>query len=174
MNNSAWFDDGDLGLPPSQDTPCHSPGSFTVGRSISWVMERDLLCQFGDRRTRAVLAIMMARRCARTPEFFIPPQIAERFGLSARDLCWALNDLEGKLLKTITSTKGKFRKVRLLLEAEERAAGEEPNAKPPAKAPQPRFKLDDHFHHERESMDPAVQWVLEEFARQKASGEELT
>lgn len=44
----------------------------------------------------------------------MPPHIATLFRLSPKDLCWALKDLDGALLRTVGSTKGKFRKIRLL------------------------------------------------------------
>lgn len=76
--------------------------------------------EFGDRRTRAVLAVFTSRRSARSEVFFVPPQIAKLYRLSPRDLCWALGVLEGSLLQAVGTTKGKFRKIRLLPEWEGR------------------------------------------------------
>jgi len=86
----------------------------TTNRSISWITERDMLRQFGDRRTRAILAIVTSRRSARTCKFFVPPHIAELYRLTSRDLCWAFKQLEGEILDTVESTKGRFRRIRLL------------------------------------------------------------
>jgi len=133
-------------------------------------MERDLLCQFGDRRTRAILAIMMARRSAQTTEFFVPPEIADRFGLTARDLCWAYNDLEGKLLKTITSTKGKFRRVRLLPEVEARMMAEKSDGKPSSRRQQHGQTQEPVSDGQANTMDPAVLRTLEEIALQQSAG----
>lgn len=98
----------------------HSKSSARKSTPISWIVERDALLQFGDRRTRAILAIFASRRGAGKPVFFVPPHIAEYFRLTPRDLFWAHSELEGKLLETIGSKRGKFRRVRLLPEWEER------------------------------------------------------
>ena len=99
----------------------HLPAHHSVGRlhPNSWLPERDMLSKFGDRRSRAILAILAARRSSGRKEFFVPPQIAELFHITPRDLCWALDDLEGKVTETLGSIQGKFRKVRLLDEWEE-------------------------------------------------------
>ena len=92
--------------------------------TISWITERDILRELGDRRTRAVLAIVTARRSSGCLEFFVPPHIADLFKLTPKDLSWALQDLEGKLVNTRNSIKGKFRKVCLLPVWENRVGSE--------------------------------------------------
>ncbi len=106
---------------PKSGRPSHSQ---SVPPTISWITERDILREFGDRRTRAVLAILTARRSSGCPEFFVPPHIAALFYLTPKDLSWALQDLEGKLVNTRSSIKGKFRKVCLLPEWENRVVVE--------------------------------------------------
>lgn len=69
--------------------PSRSPlttGEENAHPKCSWLPERDILSKFGDRRTRAILAIMAARRSSGREKFFVPPQIAELFALTPRDL----------------------------------------------------------------------------------------
>jgi hypothetical protein len=95
---------------------------------------------FGDRRSRTILAIMAARRSSGREVFFVPPQIANLYGLTPRDLCWALDDLEGRVTVTVGSKQGKFRQVRLadrwekLLSAMHRASRRTSGASPKRKA----------------------------------------
>lgn len=70
------------------------------------VVERDLVIEFGDRRTRAIFAVVAARRSAGTPEFFVAPGIVTLYRLSPRDLNWALGALEGVLTVTDNAIKG--------------------------------------------------------------------
>ena len=86
------------------------------------VVERDLIRKFGDRRTRAVLAVVTARRSAGTPEFFVAPGIVALYRLSPRDLNWALDDLEGVLTVTDNAVKGRYRRLHLVPAWEERLA----------------------------------------------------
>lgn len=92
-------------------------------KSGSWVVERDALVEYGDRKTRAVLAIFTARRSAKKEEFFVSPHIARHFKLSTRDLNWALDKLEGCLVRTSDSRSGKFRSLKLMPEWEAREQG---------------------------------------------------
>lgn len=87
-----------------------------VAKLESWVTERDALVAFGDRKARAILAVFMARRSAKRNEFFVARSIAERFGLGVRDLNWALDKLEGELVETVESRKGRFRVIRLTVD----------------------------------------------------------
>ena len=91
--------------------------------SGSWVVERDALKEFGDRKARAILAIFTARRSSGKKEFFVPPHIAELYHLTPRDLNWAFKKLEGQITDTSGSRKGKFRHVRLTPEWEDRETG---------------------------------------------------
>ena len=88
----------------------------------SWIVERDAIRHFGDRKTRAILAIYHARRSARKAEFFVHPDIAKRWGLSPADLNWAIDRLDGKLMETLDSKNGRFRIIRLLPQFEESTA----------------------------------------------------
>ncbi len=92
-------------------------------KSQSWVVERDAIRDFGDRKTRAILAIYHAQRSAKRQEFFVHPDIARVNGLSPADLNWALDKLEGVLIETLTSKSGKYRLLRILPQYEQ-AAGE--------------------------------------------------
>jgi hypothetical protein len=56
---------------------------------------------------------MAARRSSGREVFFVPPQIANLYGLTPRDLCWALDDLEGRVTVTVGSKHGRFRMIRL-------------------------------------------------------------
>lgn len=101
--------------PPSSSKSAQPSHSKTAPpTTVSWITERNILREFGDRRTRAILAILTARRSSGSLEFFVPPHIAGLFNLTPKDLSWALQDLEGKLVNTRSSIKGKFRKVCLL------------------------------------------------------------
>jgi hypothetical protein len=114
----------------STDFPEEIPSntsSMSPATLVSWITERDVLREFGDRRTRAILAILTARRSARSVDFFVPPHIANLFHLAPKDLCWALQKLEGVLVNTVTSTKGRFRKVRLAPRWEQRVGDERPS-----------------------------------------------
>lgn len=95
-----------------------SATQFSQRRSGSWVVERDALTQYGDRKTRAILAVFTARRSSKKKEFFVSPHIARHFNLSARDLYWALDKLEGELVRTLDSKTGKFRLLSLMPEWE--------------------------------------------------------
>ena len=110
--------------PPRSKNARLSPMKTDAPATVSWITERDILRKFGDRRTRAILAVLTARRSSGCLNFFIPPHIAALFNLTPKDLCWALKDLEGKLIATRSSCKGKFRKVCLLPEWEGRAEAE--------------------------------------------------
>jgi hypothetical protein len=140
--------------------------------SISWIVERDILSELGDRRTRAILAILMARRCAGVRDFFVPPQIAARFSLSPRDLSWALRSLDGQLVETVGATKGKFRRLRLLPAWEERAAASNKTAKPAATTAKgnravPDRKAQPAGGYTPAVLDPAVELTLQEIAREQ-------
>lgn len=100
-------------------TPTNTLRSRKVAPSPSLDAERTALRLFGDRTTRAILAVFHARRCAQGKEFFVPPHIAKLNGLSPSDLSWALGKLEGKLVVTQYSEKGKWRMLRLVPEFEE-------------------------------------------------------
>lgn len=102
-----------------QNTPTGKHPSRSATKSPSWIAERDALRLFGDRKTRAILALFHARRSARAEEFFVPPHIAKLNNLSPGDLNWALDKLEGKLVVTRGSKRGKWRMLRLLPELEE-------------------------------------------------------
>ena len=93
--------------------------SHPVPKSPSLVAEWDALRLFGDRTSRVILAIFHARRCAQTEEFFVAPHIAKFNNLSPKDLNWALDRLERKLVVTRSSKKGKWRMIRLLPQFEE-------------------------------------------------------
>lgn len=93
----------------------------------SWLPERDILIRHGDRRTRAILAIMAARRSSGRQIFFVAPHIAEFFDLAPRDLNWALDALDGTVVQTLNSRQGKFRRMSLLPEWEEQVATKSKN-----------------------------------------------
>lgn len=141
--------------------------------SISWIVERDILSELGDRRTRAILAILMARRCAGVPVFFVPPHIAARFSLSPQDLSWALRSLDGQLVQTVRSTKGKFRHLRLLPEWEERAVATSPPALPTTsrgtKRTAPGRKAQPAHGYTPAVLDPAVEQTLQGIAREQSA-----
>jgi hypothetical protein len=90
-----------------------------LSKSPSWVTERDVLREFGDRKTRAILAIFLARRSAKNQEFFVHPSIAALHGLNSSDLNWTLDKLEGAVVETLESRNGKYRMLRLLPRFEE-------------------------------------------------------
>jgi len=87
--------------------------------------ERIALERFGDRITRAVIAVFHARRSAKQEEFFVAPQIAEMHGLNPKDLNWALGRLEGRLIETLEARRGRFRRIRLNPEFEHSATSGE-------------------------------------------------
>jgi hypothetical protein len=89
-----------------------------------------MLILFGDRRSRAILAAMAARRSSGRQVFFVAPHIAEYFGLTPRDLHWALDALEDIVVQTVGSKQGKFRKIRLLSKWEAQLACQSGNQKP--------------------------------------------
>jgi hypothetical protein len=93
--------------------------SRSATKSPSWITERDAIRLFGDRKSCAILAIYHARRSARAEEFFVHPHIAKLWGLSAADLNWALDKLDGKLVETIHSKSGRYRTLRLLPQFED-------------------------------------------------------
>lgn len=130
-------------------------------RTISWITERDILRELGDRRTRAVLAILTARRSSGCLEFFVPPHIATLFRLSPKDLCWALKDMDGTLLRTVGSTKGKFRKIRLLPEWENQVEAEKKHTATQAAPPENR----NHGTEPSISTDPDIDATLKVLAR---------
>lgn len=101
------------------NTPPGKQPSHSAPKPFSWIAERDALRLFGDRKTRAILAIYHARRSAKRQEFFVHPDIASLNGLKPADLNWALDKLEGVLIETITSKSGKYRLLRLLPQYEE-------------------------------------------------------
>ena len=145
--------------------------------SISWIVERDILSELGDRRTRAILAIVMARRCAGLPVFFVPPHIATRFLLSPHDLSWALRSLDGQLVETVGSTKGKFRRLRLLPEWEKRATATSKTAQPDnnreSKRDVPGRKARSTDGYIPAVLDPAVEQTLLEIAREQVASKSL-
>lgn len=98
--------------------PETNSASRSMPKSLSWVVERDALRKCADRKSRAILAIFHARRCAKTVEFFVPPQIAKLNGLTPGDLNWALDRLEGLLVKALGKKKGEWRIIQLLPEFE--------------------------------------------------------
>lgn len=98
----------------------------TSPRSPSWVAERDALRELGDRKTRTILAVYLARRSARRLHFFVHPDLAKLYGLSPSDLNWALDRLEGELVETLGSKKGRYRKLRLIPDFEN-SVGNEPH-----------------------------------------------
>lgn len=104
-----------------KDTSGELP-SRSAPKSPSWIAERDALRLFGDRKSRAILAIYHARRSAKKTEFFVHPDITKRWNLSPTDLNWAVDKLEGKLVVTIGSKKGRYRMLRLLPQFEETAS----------------------------------------------------
>ena len=104
------------------NTSTVTQSSLSAPRSPSWVVERDAIRLFGDRKTRAILAIYQARRSAKKSEFFVHPNIARDNKLRPSDLNWALDHLEGKLMETLDSKNGRFRIIRLLPQFEESAA----------------------------------------------------
>ncbi len=173
MNERSSGTDPDAGSSASS-SPSHlrgvQPVSSASGRGISWVTERDALRTLGDRKARAMLAVFTARRSARNEVFFVPPQIADLYGLKPRDLCWALNALEGALLTTIGAAKGKFRMIRLLPKWEDRVRAEISSIRPrrgsratattPEAAPWPG----DHAE-----LDDEVAATLAELAKQRAN-----
>jgi hypothetical protein len=97
----------------------NSGNTPSAPKSPSWVVERDALRLFGDRKSRAILAIYHARRSAKKSEFFVHPDIAKLNGLSPSDLNWALGELEGKLVETVKSKQGRYRTLRLLSQFED-------------------------------------------------------
>jgi len=103
--------------PPSQ--PKNKPSLGPPAKSLSWIAERRALREFGDRRTRAILAIFVARRSAKRREFFVHPSIAQLHGLNPSDLNWALDKLEGDMVETLESRNGRFRTIRLMARFEE-------------------------------------------------------
>lgn len=110
---------------PKKCVPPSSP------KSPSWIVEREAIRLFGDRKTRAILAIYHARRSARKAEFFVHPDIAKRWDLSPPDLNWALDRLDGKLVETLDSKNGRFRIIRLLPQFEEATASTGSGSKRP-------------------------------------------
>jgi hypothetical protein len=102
-----------------KNTPSGKHRSRSAPQSPSWIVERDALRLFGDRRSRAILAIYHARRSANRQEFFVHPDIAGVNGLSPADLNWALDKLEGVLIETLMSKSGKYRLLQLLPQYEE-------------------------------------------------------
>jgi hypothetical protein len=105
-----------------KNTPTRELASRSASKSPSWIAERDALLLFGDRKTRAIIAIYHALRSAKKAEFFVHPDIAKRWSLSPADLNWALDRLEGKLVETVGSTKGRYRMMRLVTQFEETAS----------------------------------------------------
>ena len=102
-----------------KNMPTDKHPSRSASKSLSWIVERDALRLFGDRRSRAILAIYHARRSAKRQEFFVHPDIARVNGLSPADLNWALDRLEGVLIVTTESRKGGYRLLKLLPQFEE-------------------------------------------------------
>lgn len=103
----------------STPSPKGNPRPRPQPESPSWVAERVALREYGDRKTRAILAVFLARRSAHKEIFFVAPSIAQLHNLSASDLNWALDRLEGDVLETRESRRGKFRTIRLLPRFEE-------------------------------------------------------
>ncbi|MDQ8191574.1 hypothetical protein [Roseibacillus persicicus] len=88
--------------------------SHPAPKSPSWAVEREAIRLYSDRVSRAILAVYHARRTAQSEEFFVAPQIAKLNRLSPADLNWALDKLEGKVMTTVSSKKGRWRTIRLL------------------------------------------------------------
>ncbi len=107
-----------------------SKASHPSAKSPSLAVEREAIRQFGDRRSRAILAVFHARRCAQQTEFFVSPQIARLNRLSPTDLNWALDKLEGEVVETLEKKNGKWRVLRLLPEFEQAETA-------PSRAPHP-------------------------------------
>lgn len=106
----------------TKHTPPIKKDSKQLKPSGSWVVERDALKEYGDRKSRAILAIFTARRSSGKKEFFVSPHIADLYNLTPRDLNWALNKLDGIFINTIESKPGKFRLICLTPEWEAREA----------------------------------------------------
>ncbi|MDB4759250.1 hypothetical protein OAF99_02805 [Akkermansiaceae bacterium] len=88
--------------------------SITNTNGPSLAQEHAALEQWGDRKTRTILAVFHARRLAKSLEFFVSPKVAEFHNLKPKDLNWGLERLEGKLTITVEQRKGRFRRLRLL------------------------------------------------------------
>lgn len=159
---------------PSSKSAQSSHRKSVPPTTISWITERDILRELGDRRTRAVLAILTARRSSGCLEFFVPPHIATLFRLSPKDLCWALKDMDGTLLRTVGSTKGKFRKIRLLPEWENQVEAEKKHTATQAAPPENR----NHGTEPSISTDPDIDATLKVLARlqscDRQAGPQLT
>jgi len=165
---------------PGSRSLARSP-SWSAPKSPSWIVERDSLRLWGDRKARAILAIFHARRCARKEEFFVHPDIAKRNGLTPSDLNWALNKLEGKLLETVKSQNGMYRVIRLLpqFEAVEDGPGEQSRQSGPrasyAVPEEERVQFSDEdilarVHSGKAGYLPEVVAVLQELAAAEPRG----
>lgn len=147
-----------------KDTSGELP-SRSTSKSPSWIAERDALHLFSDRKARAILAIYHARRSARKTEFFVHPDITKRWSLTPTDLNWALDRLEGKLVETIGSKKGRYRMLRLLPQFEEASSS---YASRPERSPTSPVPLGD----KRIEIDIAA--VLARLAAERAAQEAHT
>lgn len=158
-----------VGFAPVDHPSFDGRGRAGTSTDVSWITERNVLREVGDRRTRAVLAIFHARRSARKETFFVPPQIAAIYRLKPADLCWALDALDGVVVETVGTTKGKFRTVRLLPRWEQRVQAERPSSPRASQKPQRTGKIlggagDAGWKY---TMDPEVERTLLELAREQ-------
>ena len=129
-----------------KNTPTGKRASRLAPKHPSWIVERDAIRLFGDRKTRAILAIYHARRSARKTEFFIHPDIANVNLLSPSQLNWALNELEGVMIETLDSKKGRYRTIRLLPQFEDAAAESEGGVTTKVSIPIPAVAGEERVH----------------------------
>jgi hypothetical protein len=129
-----------------KNTPTGKRASRSTPKSPSWIVERDAIRLFGDRKTRAILAIYHARRSAKKAEFFVHPDIAKVNGLSPSQLNWALGELEGVLIETLDSKKGRYRTIRLLPQFDDAVADSEGGAAAKVSIPSPAVAGEERVH----------------------------
>ncbi|MCU0751481.1 MAG: hypothetical protein MUF86_00390 [Akkermansiaceae bacterium] len=81
---------------------------------MKYETEQDIRREFCKPKDRVISAILASRRASKRRVFYVHPQLAAAYGVNPKQLGRTLDDLEGRLVVTVESTRGRYRRIRLV------------------------------------------------------------